>query len=125
MWERNINWLPFACPQPGTWPTTQACALTGNRTGGLLVCRPALNPGPLLVWLSLAEAVLGTPKGWGFDSSSGHVSRLWVQSLFGACMEGPNRCFSLTSMFLSLSLSLCLPLSLRSIDIFFKKFKHF
>ena len=20
MWERNINWLPLACPQPGTWP---------------------------------------------------------------------------------------------------------
>ena len=29
--ERNINvWLPFTCPQLGTWPTTQACALTGN-----------------------------------------------------------------------------------------------
>ena len=29
--ERNINvWLPLACPPQGTWPTTQACALTGN-----------------------------------------------------------------------------------------------
>ena len=29
--ERNINvWLPLACPLLGTWPTTQACALTGN-----------------------------------------------------------------------------------------------
>ena len=29
--ERNINvWLPLTCPQLGTWPTTQACALTGN-----------------------------------------------------------------------------------------------
>ena len=29
--ERNINvWLPFTCPLLGTWPTTQACALTGN-----------------------------------------------------------------------------------------------
>ena len=27
-----------------TWPATQACALTGNRTGDLLVCRPAFNP---------------------------------------------------------------------------------
>ena len=28
----------------GTWPATQACALTGNRTGNPLVHRPVLNP---------------------------------------------------------------------------------
>ena len=29
--ERNINvWLPLVGPLLGTWPTTQACALTGN-----------------------------------------------------------------------------------------------
>ena len=28
--EGNINQLPLAHPQPGTWPTTQARALTGN-----------------------------------------------------------------------------------------------
>ena len=28
----------------GTWPTTQACALTGNRTSNPLVHRAALNP---------------------------------------------------------------------------------
>ena len=29
--ERNINvWLPLMCPLLGTWPATQACALTGN-----------------------------------------------------------------------------------------------
>ena len=29
--ERNINvWLPLTCPLLGTWPATQACALTGN-----------------------------------------------------------------------------------------------
>ena len=34
--KRNINvWLPFTCPQLGTWPATQACAPTGNRTGDL------------------------------------------------------------------------------------------
>ena len=34
--ERNISvWLPFACPPLGTWPTTQACALTGNLTANL------------------------------------------------------------------------------------------
>ena len=31
--ERNINvWLPLARPLLGTWPTTQACALTRNLT---------------------------------------------------------------------------------------------
>ena len=43
--ERNTNvWLPLACPILGTWPATQACALTGNQTGDPLVRRLALNP---------------------------------------------------------------------------------
>ena len=43
--ERNINvWLPRARPPLGTWPATQACALTGNQTSDPLVLRPALNP---------------------------------------------------------------------------------
>ena len=34
---RNISlWLPLTHPQTGAWPTTQACALTGNRTKGPL-----------------------------------------------------------------------------------------
>ena len=42
--ERNINvWLPLVCPLLVTWPTTQACAQTGNRTGNLLVLRLAFN----------------------------------------------------------------------------------
>ena len=44
MCERNINWLPLSCPQLGTQPTTQACALTGNRTGDFSICRLVLNP---------------------------------------------------------------------------------
>ena len=32
------------CPALGTWPTTQACALTGNQTSDPLVLRPVLNP---------------------------------------------------------------------------------
>ena len=29
--ERDISaWLPLTHPQIGTWPATQACALTGN-----------------------------------------------------------------------------------------------
>ena len=43
--EWNINvWLPLVHPVLGTWPATQACALTGIRTSDALVCRPALNP---------------------------------------------------------------------------------
>ena len=42
--ERNINvWLPLAHPSSGTWPTTQACPLTGNQTSDPLVCRPVFN----------------------------------------------------------------------------------
>ena len=43
--ERHINvWLPLVCPLLGTWPATQACALTEHRTGDPLVRRMALNP---------------------------------------------------------------------------------
>ena len=43
--ERNIYvWLLLTHPLLGTWPTTQACVLTGNRTGDLSILRPALNP---------------------------------------------------------------------------------
>ena len=43
--ERNLSvWLPLVRPLLGTWPATQAWALTGNQTGDPLVCRLALNP---------------------------------------------------------------------------------
>ena len=43
--ERNISvWLPHTHPLSGTWPATQACALTGYRNSDPLVCRPVLNP---------------------------------------------------------------------------------
>ena len=36
--KRNTNaWLPLTFPLVGTWPATQACALTENRTGDPLV----------------------------------------------------------------------------------------
>ena len=39
--ERNINvQLPLMCPPLDTWPATQACALTGNRTSDPLVHSP-------------------------------------------------------------------------------------
>ena len=37
-------WVPLARPLLGTWPATQACALTGNQTSDPLVHRPALSP---------------------------------------------------------------------------------
>ena len=45
--ERNRNisvWLPLKYPLLRTWAKTQACALTGNRTGDPLVRRPVFNP---------------------------------------------------------------------------------
>ena len=40
--ERDINvQLPLGGPSPGTWPATQACALTRNRTSDALVHRLA------------------------------------------------------------------------------------
>ena len=42
--ERTINvWLLLMHPILGTWPATQACALSGNQTGNPLVCRLALS----------------------------------------------------------------------------------
>ena len=43
--EKNIHvWLLLTHPLLGTWPTTQAYALTGNRTISPVVHRPLLNP---------------------------------------------------------------------------------
>ena len=44
MCKRNISQLLLSNPQLGTWPTTQACALTGNRTSDLSVHRLVLSP---------------------------------------------------------------------------------
>ena len=46
-WERKaakISTGYFACPQPATWPATQACALTRNWTCDLSVCGMTPNP---------------------------------------------------------------------------------
>ena len=37
-------WWPLTHPLLGTWPTTQAYALTGSRTDNPLVLRPVLSP---------------------------------------------------------------------------------
>ena len=66
--ERNISvWLPLMCPQLGTWPVTQACALTGNWTGDTLVRRLTLSPlshasqGTFTVPWSLKTLLLSLP----------------------------------------------------------------
>ena len=42
--EKHQCVMPLARPQLETWPATQACALTENRTRDLLVRRPVLGP---------------------------------------------------------------------------------
>ena len=66
--EGNINvWLPLTCPPLGTWPATQACALTGNRTINPLLCRLVLNP---LSHTSLGlEKLLIMPSDWRYNGS--------------------------------------------------------
>ena len=44
MCERNNHRLPLTPPNWGTWPITQACALTRNGTSDLSVHRPVLSP---------------------------------------------------------------------------------
>ena len=41
---RETDGLPLVHPQLGTWPTTQACGLTGNWTCELSVCRTTPTP---------------------------------------------------------------------------------
>ena len=42
--KRNNDQLPLVWPQSGTWPTTQACAMTRNWTGGLSVWGTTPHP---------------------------------------------------------------------------------
>ena len=42
--ERNINWWPLTRPLLGTWPATQARALTGNEPVTLRVAGWQLHP---------------------------------------------------------------------------------
>ena len=89
--ETNINvWLPLTCPPLGTRPATQACALTGNRTGNPPVCRLELNP---LSYTSQGSAVTFVA---GDSSASLHeaLARPWLQMsaiymTSGACPMAP------------------------------------
>ena len=63
-------WLPLTYPHLGTWPTTQACALTRNRTGNPLVQRPALSP---LSYTSQGSVCLLTTP----NTAHGRVDPAW------------------------------------------------
>ena len=72
-------------------------------------------------WVAWLVAALScTPTGWGFDSQSSRYLRCGFDAKLVCIWEATNQCFSLMLMFLSLFLSLILPLSLKSINIFLK-----
>ena len=56
-------WLPLTRPLLGTWPTTQACALTGNWTSNLFDLQARAQsielhqPGPLYRILNLSKII--------------------------------------------------------------------
>ena len=61
--------LPVLCPPLGSWPETQACAPTGNRTCGPLVHRLALSPqSHTSQGLSVSSLllILGTSYKWNY-----------------------------------------------------------
>ena len=64
--QSNINRLPLPHPQLETWTTTQACALTGNRTSDLSVGRLALSPAWALP--SFYPAHMGVEPGHSMSS---------------------------------------------------------
>ena len=74
--ERETSvWLSLACPLLVTWPTTQACALTGNRTGDPWVRRLVLSP------LSHAS------QGWNFSIWK---ICLFFHTMFIVCLPCPS-----------------------------------
>ena len=82
--KRNVNaWLPLTRPLLGTWPATQACALTGNWTSNPLVPMSQLNTlshtsqGWIAIFLS--QATLHQDC---FSSLCKKVIQEWVRSYF-------------------------------------------
>ena len=84
--EKNINmWLPLMWPPLGTWPATQACGLTGNRTGGPLVRSPCS-----IHWATPARAKL--PLNWTIQNFP-QINYLGpIQSLGTETWEFPCMC---------------------------------
>ena len=128
--EKHDVWnrLLLSCPQLGTWPTTQACAPTGNWTGDpsfhrLVVLNPLshTHQGDKNYFLNAKSLGRCGLVHWAsFCKPEGHPSPILRQGTRLGCRFCPwsrhvrkatDRCFSLTLMFLSLSFSFPSPLS--------------
>ena len=77
----NVS-VPLTHPLLRTWPATQACALTGDRTGDPLVCRLVLNP---LSHTSQGEWHVFNP---GTLGSPGPKDRAPARSVLGSHVAG-------------------------------------
>ena len=79
--ERNINvWMPLVCSLRGTWSTTQAIALTGNRASNPLVHGPALNPlsYPSQGCTLIFECHFARQSATGFEHKMGQIMQMNV-----------------------------------------------
>ena len=89
--ERNINvWFPLECPLLGTWPTTQACALTGNQTGDPLFHRLVLNPLSLTSQckIDILDNLMGLIQSVeAFKASLKEKKKLPVDTNFSLCLR--------------------------------------
>ena len=98
--------LPHTHPQLGTWPATQACALTGNQMGDPLICRPALNPlnhtSQSLIyilksdfashrWMAPRTEILGAGHQGGGGLDQGGTVALEVEELLSCVGKALNR----------------------------------
>ena len=77
-------WLPLTWPPQGTWPTTQACALTGNGTTiWFSACAQSSEPhqpGQRRKFLNLTQRTIGSQAGPGGGRYHGG-------DICGCCME--------------------------------------
>ena len=95
--ERNISvWLPLMWPPLGTWPATQACALTGNWTGDPLVHNPRsihwATPASAMFSFSWETALLfSIPTALGFQFLHILVNTCYFLFLFCFYSSHPNR----------------------------------
>ena len=99
--ERNINvWLPLMCPQLGTWPATQACALTGNRTGDPWCCRLCRTES---AWFVAADENKGTDYSGPMEEKGRYRYSLKMRVLRPLLSRGerPDPCLDRLLLFLS------------------------
>ena len=82
---------PSPVPQLGITPTTQACALTGNQTGDLLLCGAMPNP--------LSHTGQGSlPVLTAFPIPAHMRSVLWSELEIQACLNFPYKSHKMLSV---------------------------